>query len=252
MASCLLRSSIMAELTVIGCRAGSPGACGPASGYVLRLDHLTLLIDCGPGVVAGLAERALIGDLDGVLVSHAHADHCADLVALAYHRSFPRSCAPLPLFGPPSLASVIAKMDDTFGIPSLAELAAPIATALPFTPMEANAGNDVLGERVETFTMNHPVETFAFRFPAADFTYTADGSLSDPLVRFTRGSRVLIAHGHMTATTAGRLASGAGAETLVVTHFSDCGERESTRAAAASVFGGPTYAACPGLKVALG
>jgi ribonuclease BN (tRNA processing enzyme) len=255
-----------AELIVIGCRAGSPGMSGPASGYVVRLTCATLLVDCGPGVVAGLAARGLIGELDGVIVTHPHADHCADLIALAYHRSFPRSLAPLPLFGPPALEAVIAKVDEAFGIPSLPELRAPIAHALPFNPLVADDLNDVLGCTVRTFTMNHPVQTFALRFEDIGLTYTADGALSPELVAFAQGSHVLlaeatylngegrdlIAHGHMTAATVARLGLESGAQRLVVTHASDCAEVEAIRQEAERLYGAPVLAASPGLSVTLG
>ena len=256
----------MPEITVIGCRAGSPGECGPASGYVVRLAQATFLVDCGPGVVAGLAERNVIGELDAVIVSHVHADHCADLIALAYHRSFPRRLEPLPLYGPPSLAKVVEQLDRVFGIPSLAELTTPIGTALPFSPLKPGASHEILRERVDTLAMNHPVETFAFRFPDVGFTYTADGSLTDALVEFASGSQLLLAeatylngegrdlvgHGHMTAETVGHLARRARVEQLVVTHFADCSERDATRSEAQRIFGAKVMAATPGLTIELG
>jgi ribonuclease BN (tRNA processing enzyme) len=256
---------MQAELVVIGCRAGSPGACGPASGYVVRLDDATLLVDCGPGVVAGLAQLGLLDRLDAVIVTHRHADHCADLVGLAYHRRFPHRAPPLPLYGPPSLAQVVKQVDQAFGIPTLEELRTPIATALPFTALEPNTTQEVLGHRVDTFVMRHPVETFALRFHDASLTYTADGAFTPELVAFARDSRVLLAeatylsavgrdlmgHGHMTAETVGQLARESGAGQLVVTHFADCAERDAIAHGAARSFCGPVQAAAPGLSVAL-
>jgi len=255
----------MPELEVIGCRAGSPGVCGPASGYLLNVQGLSVLIDCGPGVVAALAKDDRVADLDAVIVSHAHADHCSDLTALAYHRSFPRRLPPIPLFAPPELRPVLELMDRAFGIPSLEELRTPIATTTALHPLLPQAEQEILGLRVATFTMHHPIQTFALRFPSIGFTYTADGALSDALVEFASGSELLLAeatylnsegrdlggHGHMTAEGAGELARRAGVQHLMVTHFADCAERDAIRARAESTFEGSVTAASPGVTFAL-
>jgi ribonuclease BN (tRNA processing enzyme) len=257
---------MVSELTVIGCRAGSPGACGPSSGYLLEVDNRLLLVDCGPGVVASLAVRGVLSKLDAVIVSHAHADHCADLVALAYHRLFPKRLQPLPLFGPGSLAPVLEHMNQVFGIPSLQELRKPISTALPFTPLYPRSSCEIKGVAVTTLQMKHPVETLAIAFPQAGFTYTADGALTDELVEFASNTNVLLAeatyldgagrdldgHGHMTAEQAGALAARARVSHLITTHFASCEERDAICERAAQVFQGTTLAAEPGLRIGLG
>ena len=259
----------MAELLVIGCRAGSPGVESPASGYVLFAGEKTLLIDCGPGVVASLAARGLIEQLDVVIVTHAHADHCADLVALAYHRLFPVRMEPLPLYGPAALRVTLTALDQVFGIPTLPDLNAPLAAALPFTALSANAAEHVEGFRLETHRTVHPVETLALRFPAFGLTYTSDGALTDGLVRFAQGTSTLLAeatylsddvsdggadlvtHGHMTAAQAGTLAQRSGAQTLILTHLTDFAQARAYREEALKRFEN-VQVAKPGLRREVG
>lgn len=254
-----------ARLTVIGCRAGAPAAGSAASGYLLQAGGRSILIDCGPGVVLQLAQDGLIDQLDAVLISHRHADHCADLLALAYYRRFPQPQAALPLFGPPDLQDILSGLDRLFGIASLPELATPLESAFAFTAVTPGSSFDVAGLSIDTLPMQHPVPTMAFRIPALGLVYTADGALSPPLIAFAQGSACLIAeatylaadgndlaeHGHMTAGQAGELAEAAAAEQLLLSHFADLAERSEAFRAAAAVFSGRILTARPGLQIAL-
>lgn len=255
----------MAELIIIGCRAGSPGSCGPATGFLIEHEAGRILVDCGPGVVAGLANLDLLAGIDAVIVTHRHADHCSDLVALAYHRLFPQRRARIPLYTSASVHDVVRQLDQTFGIPSLEELREPIQQALELHTVSVGETFEVLGLRVETTRTVHPVETMAIRFPDLGFAFTSDAAATPDLVEFVRGSEVLLAegtylsgegrdlggHGHMTAACVGDLARSAAVGRLVVTHFSECSEREATRALAQEHFRGPVVAAAPNLRVRL-
>lgn len=249
-----------AEFIVLGCRAGSPGEGVAASGYLVRDKGKTILLDCGPGVVLELTRRGLAHTLDAAIITHAHADHCADLVALAYHRLFPMSQGPLPLWAGDSVARVLSGLDDIFGIPSLPTLAKPLGHAFDFHPIEAGVPFDVAGLVVEAMAAVHPVPTLAVRFPELGLVYTADGALTDALVAFARSAALLVAectyvdaegrdlngHGHMTAAHAGQLAARAGVGQLLLTHFSTYAEAQPSARVAAEYFGGDIQVAWPG------
>jgi ribonuclease BN (tRNA processing enzyme) len=49
------------------------------SSYLLQTGEQTLLIDCGPGSVRRLLEAGIeITDIDHLLLTHLHYDHCVD------------------------------------------------------------------------------------------------------------------------------------------------------------------------------
>jgi ribonuclease BN (tRNA processing enzyme) len=67
------------RLTVIGCSPSWPNPGGANSGYLLE-GAGSLLLDCGPGVVARLRERGAWPAIDAVAITHFHLDHWGDLV----------------------------------------------------------------------------------------------------------------------------------------------------------------------------
>ncbi len=250
-------------LRIIGCRAGSPTYGNPASGTLLTTSEGTILIDCGPGVLVNLTELE-VQNLIGVIITHRHADHCLDLMALAYKILFPTLQNPIPLFGPPSLWEMIKSYDDLFGIPSLPTLKRPIATAFSFSPVIPGDPFIVAKSFVfETALMHHPVETMAVKSVDFNVVVTADGSYTEGLQKLCTGCDILIAeatypddegrhleeHGHMTADICASLAERAKVKHLVVTHLSEPTDSEVTIAKVKKLFHGRLSLASPGLTL---
>jgi ribonuclease BN (tRNA processing enzyme) len=251
--------------TVLGCRAGAPAGGVAASGYVLQAGGQTLLIDCGPGIALEVTRQEWLNPLDGIIISHAHADHCADLLPLAYQRRFPELRPVLPVWGPAGVAQVMAGLDSIFGIPSLPALATPLTSAFAFTAVQPGTVFSSGALTIETLRTQHPTPTMALRFPGLGIVYTADGAMTDALVAFARGARLLIAeatyltgegrdlagHGHLTGVLAGQLAQKAGVQELLLTHFADMALADATRSAAAAYFEGNIHLAHPGLPIVI-
>lgn len=87
-----------------------------SAGYLVWIDgEAKLLVDAGGGVFLRFGEAgATLSELDGVLISHFHADHVADLPAILKSGSFERRERSLPIVGPsgnaffPGLAAFLA------------------------------------------------------------------------------------------------------------------------------------------------
>src|SRR5207248_11710414 len=89
------------ELTVLGSSAAYPAAGGAASGYLLRHDGFNLWIDAGTGTLSNIQKYVAHYEVDAVLISHEHPDHCVDLYPLFIARTFhPDDIPKLPVYGP--------------------------------------------------------------------------------------------------------------------------------------------------------
>lgn len=73
-----------------------------STGYLVWLDDKArVLVDAGPGVATNFDRSgASLTDLEGLLLSHLHVDHSADLAALVKGLFFSERERPLPILGP--------------------------------------------------------------------------------------------------------------------------------------------------------
>ena len=262
------------RLTIIGCSGSFPGPDSPASCYLVEAAGFRLLVDLGSGALSGLQHHLSLYDVDAVLVSHLHADHCLDLccysVARSFHPGGPRP--PLPVHAPAQAALRLGR----------ALAADPAADAEP-GPAPGHAITDAfrfhaiapgvleIGPlRVTAARMNHPVETFGFRLEHGGraLAYSADTGETGALTPLARGADLLLCEAsftepargeaplpaglHLTGRQAGRYATQAGAGQLVLTHLTPWSDKARTLDEAAQAFTGALCLAAPGLAFGLG
>jgi ribonuclease BN (tRNA processing enzyme) len=215
-------------------------AAGRSSGYLLEAAGRRVLVDCGPGVVAALASHGGPEGLDAVVVTHAHADHCLDLMGMGYALRCPDPLdRQLPLLLPEGTAMIARRLDDLFGVPTSPQMARPIAQSFQLRPL-ALAGPEPVelfpGLSLEAFPARHAVQSAALRFTASgvvvtfssDTTWTAsvvaaasDASLFVCEATYLEADEATLErHGHLTARLAGRLAHASGARRLLLSHLS--------------------------------
>ena len=89
------------ELTILGCSGSGPAPGAPASGYLLRSETTSVWMDAGTGTFMALAEIMDPAALDAVVISHFHADHCADFFGFFHYVAYRGLTAPqIPVFVP--------------------------------------------------------------------------------------------------------------------------------------------------------
>jgi ribonuclease BN (tRNA processing enzyme) len=236
---------------------------GPA-GYALRPSPAApvTLFDCGPGTLRNLPRVAIaLGEIERVVLSHFHLDHCLDLFALAFARRNPSLGAPRPLevVGPRGLARLVASAEGALGA-----LARDPAAA--FVEVEPVAGQPPLvrgGLRLSWTPTEHTVEALAWRadLPGAAVAFSGDSPETPGVADLAAGVDLFTVEcshadghgvsGHLTPSSAARLAARAGARRLLLTHFYPQLDPGEARAVAARTFSGEILLARDGLVVEL-
>ncbi len=236
-------------------------ADGACSGYLVEEDGYALVLDCGNGVFSKLREHRDYVDVDAVLITHLHADHCLDLVPFSYALKYAPRQQPVPVAGwpgtdqpaRPTLHAPAGARDLFRRLGGCWQSQELIESAFSLQEYEVAAELTAGPFRIRFCEVPHYTTTFAVELSNGSgtrFTFSADCSPNEALVNFARDTDLLMIEatlprpertgerGHLTPAEAGDHGRRAAARRLVVTHFSDELDRDWIRSQAAEAFGG--------------
>ena len=74
------------QVTIVGHWGGYPKVDEASSGYLIEHEGFQILLDCGSGVLSKLQKFIQPEMLNGVIISHYHPDHIADIGVLQHAR----------------------------------------------------------------------------------------------------------------------------------------------------------------------
>jgi ribonuclease BN (tRNA processing enzyme) len=247
------------RITVLGGCGAWPAAGQACSGYLVEHDGYHLLIDPGYATLPRLLEHLDAADVDAVLVTHGHPDHCADLNPLLRARVLSdHPPAPLPAYAPASALDAVLALDTRM-----------FARTRPVTVNDIEPGHrfEIGPFTVDTRLLPHYIPNAGVRLSAggATLAYTGDCGPDPGVVELARGSDLLIADATYvddvsdpdvvgvlgTAREAGLQADAAGTGRLVLTHLWPGTDPESSLAAARAGYTGPIDVALAGLTVTI-
>lgn len=249
------------RLTVLGCSGSGPGPRSPASGYLVHAGGTRLLLDLGNGAFGALQRHLDPWALDAAVLSHLHADHCADMSNLVVHRRYhpapPAGAVALPVYAPDGaaerLAAAYAASAEELGETDLSDV-------LDFRPVAGGGtvGGPGGGVVLRAAPVEHPVSAYAVRLEhgGASLVYSGDTGPSAGLVELARGADVLLCEAswphvvpgrwdepppglHLSGRQAGEHATAAGVGRLLLTHVPAWCDPAAHLAEARAAFDGP-------------
>ncbi len=241
------------RLIPIGCSGSFPGPHSPASCYLVQADHhgrtWTVALDLGNGSIGPMHRVINPCDLDAVVLTHLHPDHCLDTCGLYVMRTYRPGGPPsdrLPVWGP---AGTPARLGRAYGVSASEDLSDRYAFGVLVQEVPVEIGPF----RVIPYLMNHPVEAYGLRVEAdgVALAYTGDTDDCPSLRRLIAGvdlalmdcafvdgrDRPLGIHlsGSRAATAA---VQAGGVKRLMLTHIPSWNDPEVCRAQAAAIWPG--------------
>jgi ribonuclease BN (tRNA processing enzyme) len=251
------------RVTVLGSCGAWPTAGAACSGFLVEHEGFRLLLDAGYATFPKLLAYAGPAELDAVLITHGHPDHCADLNPLlrARHLAAAGPARRLPVYALPHALDAVLALDRPGMLDDAYEL----------HEVEAGAGKDF---EVGPFTvaarlLPHWVPNTGFRLTAGAgvLAYTGDAGPDPAVAELAAAADLLIAEAtypgdedmppgdaeYLTsAAQAARQAHLAGAKALLLTHlWPGTNVQRAVRAAASSGYAGALDVAREGAVVQL-
>jgi ribonuclease BN (tRNA processing enzyme) len=241
------------RLTVLGSCGAWPEAGQACSGDLVEHDGFRLLLELGYAVVPRLLERVTAAQVDAVLISHGHPDHCADLNPLLRARVLRDDPPPpMPVYALPGALDAVLALDH------------PGMLARGYVLHELTVGGSLeIGPlQVETRLLPHWLPNAGIRLAAGGqvLAYTGDTGPSHDVVSLARGADLLLAEASYvdqvpedsrrylsSARQQGRQAAEAAARHLLLTHLMPGTDPDAARAAARRGYDGEVSVATAGL-----
>ena len=241
---------------VLGCSGSYAAPGNPCTGYLVRSDGASVLLDCGPGTLGPLQEAIDLAELSAIVATHCHPDHWLELPVIrnVFIWFVPRSA--VPVYG----TAETRAMDRAITV-----MRSGRSDPLAWTVIDESSDVTIGDQRWSFALTDHPVETLAARVDAGgrSFAFSSDTGPGWDFRSLGEGIHVAMcdaSHGrehegegipHMSAREAAAAAAAARAERLVLTHLAPGCDPDAQLAEASAVFDGGVEVARPGLVLAV-
>ncbi|PID73270.1 MAG: MBL fold metallo-hydrolase [Desulfobacterales bacterium] len=240
-----------AALTILGSGTCVPSLSRSSCSALAEIGSEKILFDCGPGTMRRLLEAGTtIFEISLICLSHFHLDHSGELASFLFSSKYQcggKRDTPLCIMGGSGLSAFLDGLKRVYGEWVSLDTGLDIMEMAGDGKEEKNFGDF----SVQTLPVNHNPESVAFRLNIGgrSLVYSGDTDYSENLIKLARDADLLIlesalpdarkVQGHLTPPLAGKMATEAGAQMLVLTHFyPECDEAD-IRGECRTMYDGP-------------
>lgn len=249
------------EITIVGSGTVVPRLERRQSCVVVRAGGETLIFDLGAGSVTGMVAAGLDPfATDRIFFTHFHPDHTVDAVSLLFAMNYgtrePRT-RPLRVTGPEPFEAFWASIMGVWG----GWMAGDYPLLTGELPHVCDSPIELSGCTLTWAPAAHRPESIAYRLdgPSGSFVYTGDTEYSESVVDLARGAHTLLIEcsapddspvpGHLTPSSAARIAREANVARVVLTHLYPPVDDDTLPESVRSSFDGNVLVAHDGMKL---
>lgn len=236
--------AIEISVTILGSGTCVPSLRRSSCSVLMKIKDKALLFDSGAGTMRRLLEADTeIFDISFVFYSHFHPDHTGEFVPFIFANKYPdgaRRQVPITLVAGKGFSTFYDKLKTAYG--HWIELAPGFLNIVELN----NNGYDSLSFddfMVESIPVMHNDESIAYKITSSggkSVVYSGDTDYSDNLITLSKDADLLICEsalpddlkvkGHLTPSSAGKVASLANVNQLVLTHlYPECDDVDIER-----------------------
>lgn len=231
------------NVKILGYWGGYPTPGGATAGYLVTTAEGQILLDCGSGVMSRFSFETRVEELSGVILSHLHHDHMADMGILQYAAAGAIRNGRMPhrlaLYAPAEPADKLSPLYETH---------------TDIHIIDPNKKVHMAGAEIEFVPVEHTIPCYAVKitYRGKVLVYSGDTSYCDALIQLAKDADIFLCEatickgsvhttgaGHMDAIQAGMIAGQANVKKLVLVHLPGDGNLELMRQEASQAFGGP-------------
>lgn len=224
------------KLTVLGACGSYPGPGQACSGYLFQAAGKTLWIDAGSGSLANLQRHVGLLDVDAIVLTHEHPDHCADAEGYYVACKYYLQREEVPVYAPAGLQEHMYFEGEPFVWSTIDERSQVAIGDLSLSFSKTDHGPETLAVRIDS--------------DGRSFVYTSDTGPEWSLSGFGSGvdsvlmeATFLAEHEgkaqHLSGRQAGRMAAAADVGRLLLTHVQPGTAPEAIEAEAREHYEGP-------------
>lgn len=217
------------RVTLVGTGTGVPSHRRNSPCILMKLGSKHAIFDSGPGALRnllGLGVDCL--NLDFIFYTHLHLDHASEFAAILFAAKIPPAVRskPLAVYGPRGLIEYYKKIGELYRQTIYTD-----AYKIDLEEIE-NEKINIDGFEISTKTLEHHDGGMGYRITTPEgkvIVYSGDTDYCEDIIELSKNADILLLEcsfpddlkmkGHLTPTTAGKVAQKADVKKLVLIHM---------------------------------